>query len=73
MQPSQKAETGRVRVIILKARQLGVSTYVAARLFHRTIFNPGLRTIIVGHERRASSILVAGAHTQRRRKPHPAS
>jgi hypothetical protein len=44
-------------VIILKARQLGVSTYVAARLFHRTIFTPGLRTIIVGHERRASSNL----------------
>jgi hypothetical protein len=53
----QKAKTGRVRIIILKARQLGVSTYVAARLFHRTIFNPGLRTIIVGHERRASSNL----------------
>jgi hypothetical protein len=53
----QKAKTGRVRVIILKARQLGVSTYVAARLFHRTIFTPGLRTIIVGHERRASSNL----------------
>jgi hypothetical protein len=53
----QKAKTGRVRVIILKARQLGVSTYVAARLFHRTIFNPGLRTIIVGHEKRASSNL----------------
>jgi hypothetical protein len=27
----QKAETGRVRVICLKARQLGCSTYVAAR------------------------------------------
>jgi hypothetical protein len=53
----QKAKTGRVRIIILKARRLGVSTYVAARLFHRTIFNPGLRTIIVGHERRASSNL----------------
>jgi hypothetical protein len=53
----QKVKTGRVRVIILKARQLGVSTYVAARLFHRTIFTPGLRTIIVGHERRASSNL----------------
>jgi hypothetical protein len=53
----QKAKTGRVRVIILKARQLGVSTYVAARFFHRTIFTPGLRTIIVGHERRASSNL----------------
>jgi hypothetical protein len=53
----QRAKTGRVRVIVLKARQLGVSTYVAARLYHRTINNPGLRTIIIGHERRASSNL----------------
>src|SRR5215471_19732545 len=53
----QKAKTGRVRVVVLKARQLGVSTYVAARLYHRTINNPGLRTLIVGHERRASSNL----------------
>src|SRR6516225_12203396 len=53
----QKAKTGRVRVIVLKARQLGVSTYVAARFYHRTINSPGLRTIILGHERRASSNL----------------
>src|SRR5690242_10015410 len=53
----QKAETGKVRAIVLKARQLGISTYVAARKFHRTISNPGLRTIIIGHERRASSNL----------------
>lgn len=53
----QKAETGRVRVVVLKARQLGISTYIAARLFHRTVSNPGLRTVIVGHEQRASSNL----------------
>src|SRR6478672_562113 len=53
----QKREKGRVRAVVLKARQLGVSTYVAARMFHRTINNPGLRTIIIGHERRASSNL----------------
>ena len=41
----------------MKARQLGVSTYVAARLFHHTVHSPGIRTIIVGHERRASSNL----------------
>jgi hypothetical protein len=29
-----------VRVVILKARQLGVSTYIAARYFHRVINNP---------------------------------
>jgi hypothetical protein len=53
----QRAKNGRVRVIILKARQLGVSTYTAARLLHQTITKPGLRTIIIGHERRASSNL----------------
>ena len=54
---AQKAKAGRVRVVVLKARQLGMSTYAAARLYHRTINNPGLRTIIIGHERRASSNL----------------
>jgi hypothetical protein len=54
---AQRAKTGRVRVVILKARQLGLSTYVAARLFQKTIYNPGLRTIIIGHEKRASSNL----------------
>ena len=53
----QKRETGRVRLIVLKARQLGISTYIAARFFHKTINNPGQRTIIIGHERRASSNL----------------
>ena len=53
----QKAKTGRVRVVVLKARQLGISSYVAARYFHRTIHRPGLRTFILGHERRASSNL----------------
>ena len=46
----QKAETGRVRVIILKARQLGISTYVSARFFHRCLFEPGLRTFMTGSQ-----------------------
>jgi hypothetical protein len=50
----QKAKTGRVRAIVLKARQMGISTYVAARYFRRTIASPGLRTAIIGHERAAS-------------------
>jgi hypothetical protein len=51
---AQKAKTGRVRIIVLKARQLGCSTYTAARLYWRTINAPGQRTIIIGHERAAS-------------------
>jgi len=50
----QKAKTGKVRAIVLKARQMGISTYVAARYFRRTIANPGLRCAILGHERAAS-------------------
>ena len=50
----QKRKTGRVRVIVLKARQMGVSTYVAARFYSKTVHAPGIRTLIVGHERAAS-------------------
>jgi hypothetical protein len=54
---AQRAKMGCVRVVVLKARQLGVSTYAAARLYHKTINNPGLRTIIIGYERWANSNL----------------
>jgi hypothetical protein len=50
----QKAKTGRVRAIVLKARQMGISTYVAARYYKATTSNPGLRTAIIGHEKPAS-------------------
>jgi len=50
----QKANTGRVRVVVLKGRQMGVSTYIAARFYAKTIHAPGIRTLIVGHERAAS-------------------
>jgi hypothetical protein len=53
----QKAATGRVRIIVLKARQLGISTYIAARFYKLTTGSPGLRTIIIGHERPASKNL----------------
>src|SRR5262245_21890756 len=42
---AQKAKTGRVRVIVLKARQLGISSYVAARFYCKTINSPGLRRL----------------------------
>jgi len=50
----QKAKTGRVRTIVLKARQMGISTYVAARFYKATTAAPGLRTQIIGHEKPAS-------------------
>jgi hypothetical protein len=40
--------------IVLKARQLGITTYVAARFFLRTITQPGTLTVQVAHEQRAA-------------------
>src|SRR6516165_7351188 len=51
----QKKELGRVRAVVLKGRQMGISTYIGARLFHRTIKNPGLRTFILAHDAPASA------------------
>ena len=40
------------RNIILKARQLGITTYVAARYFVATITNPGAVVVQVAHDQR---------------------
>ena len=50
----QRAKTGMVRIVVLKARQEGVSTYVAGRYYHKTIRSPGFLTAIVAHEKPAS-------------------
>lgn len=39
-----------VRVYILKARQLGLSTYVQARIYHRTTLWPNSNGLVVAHE-----------------------
>lgn len=46
----QKRQTGRVRMLILKARQQGFSTYVAGRFYHHTTRFPGKATFILSHE-----------------------
>lgn len=46
---NQKAETGKVRAIIVKARQLGISTYVAARFYHRVEYEEGIRSLVMTH------------------------
>ena len=42
------------RNIILKARQLGITTYVAARYFVATITNPGAVVVQVAHDQRSA-------------------
>jgi hypothetical protein len=53
----QKRANGKVRALILKARQQGASTYIAARYFHRMLYGEGLRTFILAHEDAASQNL----------------
>lgn len=46
----QLMETGKVRVLILKARQQGFSTYTGGRFYWRTTRNDGKATFILSHE-----------------------
>ena len=46
----QRAKTGRVRAIILKARQQGISTYCAARVFWKTYYTQYSRSVVMAHD-----------------------
>lgn len=50
----QLAKFGRVRVLILKGRQQGMSTYVAARFYWQCSLWKGVNVYILSHEQRAS-------------------
>ena len=53
----QLRETGRVRALILKGRQQGISTYVAARFYHKASMWSGVMVYILAHEQPASDNL----------------
>lgn len=46
----QLKKTGKVRALVVKGRQSGISTYVAARFYHKTSTNKALSTFILSHE-----------------------
>lgn len=54
---AQLKATGKIRAIILKGRQQGVSTLIQARYFHKTITNRGYKTFILTHEAAATKNL----------------
>lgn len=54
---AQRAKTGKVRALILKGRQQGISTYVAARYYHRAALHRGVGVYILSHEQTASDNL----------------
>lgn len=51
----QLADTGRVRIIVLKGRQQGMSTYIAGRFYWKTTHNRGQRAHIQCHDADATS------------------
>lgn len=53
----QKAKTGKVRAIIVKGRQQGCSTYIAARFYHQVITRNGCKAFILGHREDATNNL----------------
>jgi hypothetical protein len=48
--------------IVLKARQMGISTWVSARLFLKTITQPGTLTVQVAHTQEAAESLFRMVH-----------
>lgn len=53
----QLAETGKVRALILKGRQQGISTYVGGRYYHKATHKRGRRVFILTHEQDATNNL----------------
>ena len=54
----QLRDTGRVRALILKARQPGCSTYIEARFFHKIAHTNGIQAFILTHSQAATEALL---------------
>lgn len=53
----QKRETGKVRALVLKGRQQGISTLVSGRYYHATTTRTGQTALITAHEQKATDNL----------------
>ena len=56
------AEKESKRNIVLKARQMGITSYIAARYFVQTIMRPGTLTMLVAHDREAAEEIFRIVH-----------
>ena len=54
---AQLKDFGRVRALVLKGRQMGSSTYVGARFFHKVCTSQGKKAFILTHEAEATKNL----------------
>lgn len=58
----QFEENARKRNIILKARQMGITTWIAGRFFLKTITHPGTVTLLVAHTQEAAEQIFGIVH-----------
>lgn len=54
---AQMQRTGKVRALVLKGRQQGISTYIGGRFYWRTTHSRGVRCFILTHEQDATDNL----------------
>lgn len=59
------------RNIVLKARQLGITTYVAARFFVQTVTQPGTMTVQVAHDQESAEVIFKIVHRFWQNLPEP--
>jgi hypothetical protein len=65
----QRDQRGLVRAIVLKARKIGISTYIAARFYHRTTLWKGKHCFILTHEDPATKKLFGMARFMHEHMP----
>ena len=53
----QLKETGKVRAIILKARQMGLSTYATGRVYWKSYLTPYNKSVVMAHDSATSDAL----------------
>ena len=68
---NQLAHVGMVRILLLKARQLGMSTYVGGRFYHKVTYNFGRLAFILAHDLAATGGLYEMAHRYYEHTPDP--
>lgn len=54
---AQRAKNGKVRALVLKGRQQGISTYIGGRYYWRASHTKGVRVFILTHEQDATNNL----------------
>ncbi|MET4807341.1 hypothetical protein [Limibacillus sp. MBR-115] len=68
---AQLGRIGRVRLLVLKGRQMGVSTYIEARLYWKTSHRRGVRAFILTHRDQATQNLFTMAKRFHASCPRP--